>query len=136
MRAGFRPPSPAAIAADREALEGGERLIVTCGLRGSAPPYPTRLRQGELELAQEEIRWRAFWSLGRTPLVIDTPIRSIEVRAAEQRERNVKKGGKAFVLIPIPEFKVIEATTDSGAIEFVVPSWDVPLVVFALHGDS
>jgi hypothetical protein len=69
-------------------------------------------------------------------LVIDAPIRSIEVRAAAQSEWNVKKGGKAFGVVPIPEFKVVEATTDAGVVEFAVPIWDVPLVVFALHGDG
>ena len=136
IRARFRAPSAEAIAADQEGLGRGEHLIVTCGLRGSASPYPTRLRQGELELVRGEMRWRAFWSLRRAPLVIDESIRSIDVRSAGQSEWNVKKGGKAFGLVPIPEFKVVEATTDAGVVEFAVTSWDVPLVVAALQGDD
>lgn len=93
------------MAADREALKRGDQLIVTCSLKGPAPPYPSRLRQGELELTQKETRWRASWLPWRTPLVLDTPVQSIEVRTAERSEWNLKKGGKAFGLIPIPEFK-------------------------------
>jgi hypothetical protein len=134
IRAGFRAPSQEAIAADQEALRGGERLRVACSLRGSAPPYPNRLRQGELEVARDEVRWRSSRSLGGAPLVIEVP-RSINVRAAGRGEWNVKKGGKAFGVIPLPEFKVVEATTDVGTVEFAVTSWDVPLVVSALSGD-
>lgn len=136
IRARFRAPSEEAIAADQEALTRGEHVIVTCFLRGPAPWYPSRQRQGELELALEEIRWRSFWSLRRASLVIDAPIRSIDVRAAGRGEWNVKKGGKAFGVIPIPEFKVVEATTDAGVVEFAVTSWDAPLVVSALRGES
>jgi hypothetical protein len=68
--------------------------------------------------------------------MIDGPIRSIDVRAAGNEERNVKKGGKMFGVIPLPEFKVVEATTDGGLVELAVTSWDVPLVVSALRGDG
>jgi hypothetical protein len=136
VRARFRAPSAEAIAADQEALSRGEHLTVTCFLRGPAPSYPTRQRQGELELGPEGIRWRSYWSLGRAPLVIDAPIRSIDVRTAERGEWNVKNGGKAFGVMPIPKFEVVEATTDAGVVEFAVTSWDVPLVVAALSGKS
>jgi hypothetical protein len=135
FKALFRAPTPEAMAADQEALRRGEHLIVTCFLSGPRP-YPKGLRQGELELTQEETRWRAFWLPWRAPLVIDAPVRSVDVRAAGQSDWNLKKGGKAFGLIPIPEFKVIEATTDDGVLELAVTSWDVPLVVFALRGDN
>jgi hypothetical protein len=136
IRARLRAPSEEAIAADQEALRHGQHVIVTCSLKGPAPSYPSRQRQGELELALREIRWRSSWSLGRAPVVIDAPIRSIGVRAAGRGEWNVKKGGKAFGVIPIPEFKVVEATTDAGIVEFAVTSWDVPLVVSALRGGN
>jgi hypothetical protein len=135
LRAGVRAPSEERIAADQEALRRGEHVIVSCCLRGPAPSYPTRRRQGELELAPEEVRWRSFWSLGGAPLLIDAPIRSIDVRAAGKDEWNLKKGGKLFGVFPIPEFKIIQATTDAGVVEFAVTSWDVPLVVAALGGN-
>jgi hypothetical protein len=136
IRAGFRAPSPEAIAADQDALRRGEHLIVACYLKGFEAPYPKRRRGGELELSQEQVCWRASWSLRRGPLVIDTPVRSLDVRAADASDWNLKKGGKAFGLIPIPEIQLIEATTDVGVVEFGVPSWDVPLVTLALRGDN
>ena len=136
IRAGFRAPSAKAIAADREALKCGEHLIVACGLKGFETPYPRRRRGGELELSQQEVRWRASWWLRRDPLVIDTPVRFLNVRAADPSDWNLKKGGKVFGVIQIPEFQIIEATTDAGVLELAVPSWDVPLGVSALRGDG
>jgi hypothetical protein len=64
--------------------------------------------------------------------LIDGPIRSVGVRTAGRADWNLKKGGKAFGVFPIPEFKIVEATTDAGVVELGVTSRDVPLVVAAL----
>jgi hypothetical protein len=105
-------------------------------LKGDAPPYPKHPRQGSLELISGQVRWRPSWGLRRKSLLINEPIRSIDVRAAGRSEWNVKKGGKAFGVVQIPEFRVVVAKTDRGLLEFSVPSTDVELVRAALQGTS
>jgi hypothetical protein len=79
-----------------------------------------------------EVRWRASGGLSRQTLAIDGPIRSVEVREVAQGDWNIKQGGKAFGVLPLPEFKVLVAETDGGLLEFTVPSPDVSLVTTAL----
>jgi len=133
IRAGFRGPSVESIAADQEALKRGEGRVVSCFLRGSTPPYPKQPRQGQLELEEGDVRWRAS-GFRRPPIPIDADIRSLDVREVRRIDANIKAGGKGFGVLPIPEFRVIVAETDRGVLEFFVPRADVQLVASALHG--
>jgi hypothetical protein len=59
-------------------------------------------------------------------------VQSAEVRQAGRSEWNLKKGGTAFGVIPVPEFKVIVCQTDRGILKLCVPATDVALVRAAL----
>jgi hypothetical protein len=133
LKARFRAPSAESALADKEALSRGEGRAVTCWLKGASGAYPNTLKQGTLELLPGEIRWRSFWGLRPRTLVIDSPIRSLQVGAPGGKGPSVKKGGRAFGVLPVPEFKAIAAETDQGALEFVVPSADLDLVTSALR---
>jgi hypothetical protein len=91
-----------------------------------------RPKQGTLELVEGEVRWRASTGLSRQTFAIDAPIRSVDVRDVAQGDWNIKRGGKAFGVFPLPEFKVLVAETDGGLLEFAVPSPDLSLVTTAL----
>lgn len=132
VRTFFRTPSDGAAASDRDALARGEGRALTCFLKGSVDPYPRRSRQGTLELTRDEITWRASWGIPRRAVPINEHVQSVEVRQADRSEWNVKKGGKAFGVLPVPEFLVIVCKTDRGVLELSVPSADVPLVQAAL----
>lgn len=131
-KARFRTPSDVAAGADQEAFRQGEGRTVSCSLRGSVDPYPRRSRQGVLELTQDGIAWRPTWGLHRRLIPITEHIHSVEVRQAGRSEWNVKKGGKAFGVLPVPEFQVVVCKTDRGELELSVPSTDVGLVKAAL----
>ncbi|MGO8961716.1 MAG: hypothetical protein ACLQFR_30745 [Streptosporangiaceae bacterium] len=122
----------AAAAADQEAFRAGEVRTVSCFLAGSTDPYPRHPRQGKLELTQDRIVWRPFWSVQRTPIAIDKRVHSVEVREAGRAEWNLKKGGNAFG-VPVPEFQVVVCHTDRGVVELSVPSTDVAVVLTALR---
>jgi hypothetical protein len=72
--------------------------------------------------------WRPTWGLHRRLIPISEHIRSLEVRQADRSEWNVKKGGKAFGVLPVPEFQVVVCKTDRGELELSVPSTDIELV--------
>ena len=131
-RAFFRRPPPAASMEDVEAFRQGEGRFVTCSLRGSVDPYPRRSTQGKLALTSSRVAWRPAWGVRRRWLTIDERIQSMERRPAGGSEWNVKKGGKAFGVLPVPEFQVVVCTTDRGILEFSVPSADLVLVETAL----
>ena len=131
-RAPFRPPSDRAASADREALRRGEGRTVSCFLRGSAAPYPRHLRPGTLVLTHGEMGWRPQWSFRRRLIPLRECVQSVEVRRPGRAEWNLKKGGTAFGVIPVPEFKVIVCQTDRGALKLCVPATDVALVRAAL----
>ena len=132
-RALFRRPSDAAAEADQEALRGGEALTVSCFLKGSADPYPRRSKQGSLELTPDGIAWRPFWRFQRRLIPIRERVQSVEVREAGRSEWNVKKGGNALGVVPVPEFQVVVCKIDGGVLELTVPGTDVNLVVTALR---
>jgi len=60
-------------------------------------------------------------------LKIDSVVISFATRAADHREPNVKKGGRAFGVV-VPTFTVITCETAVGSFDLVVPSADQPLV--------
>lgn len=91
-------------------------------------PYPRRTRQGVLELTQDGIGWRPAWGFHRRLIEMNEFVLSVEVRDAGRSEWNVKKDGKAFGVLPVPEFQVIVCRTDKGVLEFSVPSTEVDLV--------
>jgi hypothetical protein len=76
--------------------------------------------------------WRPYWSLHRRSIPINERMVSVEVREAGRSEWNLKKGGDAFGVIPVPEFQVVVCKTDRGVVELSVPSTDVGRVVTAL----
>jgi hypothetical protein len=76
--------------------------------------------------------WRPTWGLRRRPIPITEQINTVEVRQAGRAEWNVKKGGKAFGVLPVPEFQVIVCKTNRGDLELSVPSTDVGLVRAAI----
>lgn len=131
-RALFRGPSDAAATADREAFKAGEGRTVSCFLKGSADPWPRRLRQGSLDLIPGEITWRPYWSLHHRPIPITEKIESVKVRDPGPAEWNLKQGGNIRGL-QVPSFQVIVCKTDRGVLELAVPSTDVDLVITALR---
>jgi hypothetical protein len=135
-RRAFRAPSPQAAARDLEALERGEGLVVSCFLRGLVAPYPRRWKQGSLELMKGRISWRPLWALRRRPILVDKHVRSVEVKPIPASAWNVKKGGRAFGLVSLPDFQMVVATADRTVLEFIVPCIDVQLVVSAIKRDG
>jgi len=133
IRALFREPKDNAAQSDIDAVRQGEGRAVSCLLKGPVAPFPRRRRQGTLALSAIGVFWRPSWSLHPKPLMIPRPAQSVEVRAAERSEWNMKKGGKAFGVVPVPEFQVVIARTDVGALELAVPSTDVELVMEVLR---
>lgn len=129
----FRRPSDAAFLADQRAFIGGEARSVSCFLKGSADPYPRRSKQGSLELTRDGIAWRPFWGLRRRSIPINEGVRSVEVREPGRSKWNVKKGGNAFGVVPVPAFQVVVCKTDRGILELSVPITDVGLVLTALR---
>jgi hypothetical protein len=123
----FRPPPASSGESDLRAVRSGEQRAVSCFLR-AFDPYPRTLKQGRLVLSGQKASWTPYWSVRRTALVISTPVGSVSVRPADQREPNVKRGGTAFGVVAIPAFVVITCQTVSGSLEFVVPQSDETLV--------
>jgi len=120
--------APAADAADIDAVRRGEARRVSCFLRGTVDPYPRRLKQGSLVLDGDHAAWTPFWSLRRKPLEVKMEVQSVETRPADQREPNVKKGGKAYGVVQIPTFLVVTCQAASASVDFVVPAADERLV--------
>jgi hypothetical protein len=114
----------------------GEGRSVACFLRGSCAPYPRRDRQGTLEITSSGLYWHGSWGFGRRTLTIAQSPIDLEVRDADKTHWNVKKGGKAFGVLPVPAFRTIVCTTDAGVIELTVPQEDAPLVRAALERQS
>jgi hypothetical protein len=132
----FRPPPASSGDSDLRAVQSGEQRAVSCFLRASFDPYPRTLKQGRLTLAGLKASWTPYWSIRRTPIVISTPVDSVSVRPADQREPNVKKGGTAFGVVAIPAFAVVSCQTVSGSLDFVVPQTDETLVVGFFGGTT
>jgi hypothetical protein len=63
---------------------------------------------------------------------ITEQIHSVDIRQAGRSEWNVKKGGKAFGVLPVPEYQVVVCKTDRGELELSIPSADIGLVKAAL----
>jgi len=63
-----------------------------------------------------------------TSIAVDSPITSVASQPADHREPGVKKGGKAFGVVPVPSFFVVECVTPAGPLDFVVPAADEQLV--------
>ncbi len=122
---------------DLEALRRGDVLRVSCFLRGESDPYPRKLTQGVLVLSATNASWTRFWSVVRVPLPIVDEFRAVSTRAADRRERRVKKGGSVDMpgvgRVTIPTFVVVSGASDHGQLDFVVPAADVPLVVACLE---
>lgn len=133
IRAGFRSPAQESSLSDLEALRHGEGRVVSCILKGSVPPYPRHPKQGLLELTSGQVSWHPSWTLSRRRLLITKPLAPIEVQNAGRSQWNVKKGGKAFGVVPIPEFKVVVVKTTESLLELSVPMTDVELVTAALQ---
>lgn len=131
-KAFFRTPSDTTAEADQEAFRQGKGRAVSCFLRGSVDPYPRHTRQGVLELTQAGIVWRPTWGLHRRVIPITEQIHSVDIRQAGRSEWNVKKGGKAFGVLPVPEYQVVVCKTDRGELELSIPSADIGLVKAAL----
>jgi hypothetical protein len=110
------------------AVKQGEGRIISCFLSGTEDGYPNRRKQGWLIVQSETAKWIPFWSARRQALPLEVRPLRVEVRPADKREPNVKKGGKAFGLLPVPSFVVITCVLDSGSIELVVPGLDQQLV--------
>ena len=123
-----RPPKPSEGLSDIEAVRAGEARSVSCFLRGTFDPFPRRLKQGSLVLSGRGVSWIPFWSFKRQALEIEVTVDGVATRPADRREPNVKKGGKAFGVVTVPAFVVVTCTTPKGALDFVVPPADEPLV--------
>lgn len=123
----LRPARPSE-SGDIEAIRRGEGRAVSCFLRGQVDPFPQRLKQGTLVLQGSHASWIPYWALRRHPLGFDLEVLSVESRPADHREPNVKKGGTAFGTMQVPTFMVVSCGTSTGAVDFVIPAADEPLV--------
>lgn len=123
---------------DVAAVRAGEAREVSCFLRGSAEPYPRRLRQGSLFISLRETYWVPFWSFRRHPLLIDIKAEWVRTRAADHREPNVKKGRVGAYGVRMPAFVVVTCAAQPGegpaTVDFVVPKADSLLVSSYLNG--
>lgn len=132
------PPGPEAGQVDVDAVRSGEAREVSCFLRGSAEPYPRRLRQGSLFISLQETYWVPFLSFRRQPLLIDIKAEWVRTRVADRREPNVKKGGSGPYGVRVPTFVVVTCATQPGkgpaTVDFVVPNADALLVSSYLNG--
>jgi hypothetical protein len=86
------------------------------------------LRQGTLKLAGTQATWAPLLSVRRRRIAVDSPITSVDSRPADHREPAVKKGGKAFGVVAVPSFIVVECATPAGPLNFVVSAVDEQLV--------
>ena len=133
----MRAPSPAATAADIEAVERGEGRTVACMFRSTYGSYPRRFRQKMLDLTSDALVLRPFWySLDRRRLTITERVLSAQVRPRNSRtDWNIRATG---VYAPGSRlewagFEVVSCQTSAGTLEFAVPRPDVPLVLHVLH---
>lgn len=110
------------------AAEMEKGFIVSCFLRGTYEPFPRGLKQGSLTLSSGPVSWTPYFSIKRSAVPINITVLSVTSRGADERERNVKKGGKAFGIVQVPTFEVVTCTTSSGSVDFVVPAADGALV--------
>jgi hypothetical protein len=126
----IKQPPPAASQADLAAVRGSEARRVFCYLRGSYAPFPSRLRQGWLDLSRHDAQWIPRWSIRRPAQQITGPIESVWTRPPDEREPpGVPKGGKMYGALQMPACVVVTCRTPSGSIDLVVPGADIPLVV-------
>jgi hypothetical protein len=116
-----RAPDASKAQADVDALHAGRALIVTCFLRGVAPPYPTRLTYGTLLLSGHVATWKHGWWRQADPLTLDFSATAVTTRRADQREPGVKKG-------PRRGFSVVTCSTSGGPVDLVVPPPDQLIV--------
>jgi hypothetical protein len=124
----FKLPPPEASRADLAAVRRGETRRVVCWIRGSYAPFPSRLRQGWLDLSRDEAQWTPLWSIARPAQPVSGPIESVWTRPADEREPGVKKGGQMYGVVNIPACYVVTCRTPSGSIDLVIAGSDVPLV--------
>jgi hypothetical protein len=110
----FKLPPPAASHADLAAVRGGEVRRVACWLRGSYAPFPSRLRQGWLDLSNYDAQWKPVLNRRQPVLHLTGPVESVRTRRAERRPQLC--AGLTF-------------QTPSGSIDLLVAKSDVPLVV-------
>ncbi len=137
VRNQMRAPSPAATAADIEALDRGEGRTVACMFRGTYGRYPRRFRQKMLDLTSDALVLRPFWySLNRRPMTITERVLSAQVRPRNfKTDWNIKATG---VYAPGSRlewagFEVVSCRTSAGILEFAVPRPDVPLVLHVMN---
>jgi hypothetical protein len=135
IRGGFRMPKTHATENEIPDVRDGSSRVVSCSLRGPRDPFPKRTKQGSLQISNRKVIWFPTWGLHRRRIEIDEQFRSISVRDPGKAEWNVKKGGNAFGVIPIPKFQVIECESDKGTFEFTVPQLDLDLVESALRNE-
>ena len=132
IRSHFRTPSESAELLDHDASVDGKGRAVTCWLKGEMDPFPKRSRQGILELNSAGVAWRPSWGIRRERIVFADPIESLEIRRTGPAEWNMKKGGKAYGVLAVPEFLVLVCKTERGVLELAVSGTDVTLVRTAL----
>jgi hypothetical protein len=130
------PPSPSEGRADIEALHAGEARSVSCFIRGTFDPFPRGRKQGMLELSDEGASWTPFWSVKRRPIAIDRKAYDVTTRPADHREPFVKKDGRIARALATPVFVVVTCGTSAGALDFIVPSADGPLVAGYFRNES
>jgi hypothetical protein len=113
---------------DIDSLLVGESQNVNNFLRGDFGNYPRRLRQGTLTLSPNSASWEPFQRLNQQSIALGEKVLSVTSRPADEREPNIKKGGRAIGVLVVPRFFVVTCKTKSGEIDLVVPSVDEPLV--------
>jgi len=101
-------------------------------MRSDSGRFPRRIRQGALLIRGRTATWAPFWSVRRTSLDIPTGTVVTSVRAPSRPEWNVKRGGRAFGIIPVPGARVVCLSARRTDLELIVPEIDLPLVRAAL----
>jgi hypothetical protein len=114
------------------AWRAGTPLRVACSLRGDTAPFPRHVRQGHLVLDCGAITWFPFWSVARAGVRIPVPAAITGVREPGRAEWNVKRPGRAFGIIPIPDSRTIFIEANGATLELTVTAIDEPLVEAAL----
>ncbi|MBW4078201.1 MAG: hypothetical protein HIU84_06780 [Acidobacteria bacterium] len=134
LKAGLKRPVQDGSVSDIEGVKSGQSRIVSCSLRGPAKPYPRISKQGKLQISTGAVVWTPKYSLRRRGIEIAQRFAKMSVRDPGRAEWNVKKGGTALGLIPLPKFQVLVCEDGGENYEFTVPLEDLALVQLAMRG--
>jgi hypothetical protein len=128
--------SPAALAADLEAVDANVTMRVACLLRATYGSYPKRFSGHMLDLSPDGIVVRPYWSsLRRRVFRVTEDITEAYVRPRDLKtDWNIRATGAYAEGGSLSHIgmEVITCRTELGPIEFAVVRPDVPLMLHYL----